>query len=174
MKKKLTVVVALVSVLFMAPFATQAYTHEEYVKSFKEDLRKGGYIPLDQAIEKYEKMYNVKVQLPNVPINSNYNVGRIDKQESSLSMRWLDLREGSSKSFKVNVRTIEKDRTDLRYADEKKDELVTLQDGTKSYIKNNPKYYEVSFKKGNLEYLYTANSHYIKKDQCIEIAESFK
>lgn len=174
MKNKLTVVVALVSVLFMAPFATQAYSHEEYVKSFKEDLRKSGYIPLDQAIEKYEKMYNVKVQLPNVPIHSNYKVGQIDKKESSLSMRWLDLREGSSKSFHVTVRTIENERTDLRYADEKKDELVTLQDGTKSYIKSNPNYYEVSFKKDNLEYLYTANAHDIKKEQCIDIAESFK
>ncbi|MCU7712927.1 hypothetical protein ICR95_26270 (plasmid) [Priestia megaterium] len=174
MKNKLTVVLALFSMFFMVPFAAQANTHEEYVKSLKEDMSKSGYIPLDQAVAKFEKMYNVKVKLPNVPINSSYEVGRINPKEDKLSLKWMDLSEGSSKSFRVDVRTIEENSTDLRYADEQKDELVTLQDGTKSYVKNSPDYYEVSFKKNSLEYLYRADSKDMKKQDCIDIAESFK
>ncbi|MGG0305945.1 hypothetical protein ABEY43_25320 [Priestia megaterium] len=173
MKKKLPIVLALITVFLMVPFVTNAESDRE--QSFKEDLKKAGYVPLDQAIAKFEDTYNVKVKVPNAPIESNYEVGNVSEKDKVLEMNFMKIDEVKSENFIVFVKKVDQSNKDLYAADKVKDKKITLKDGTVSYFKDLPNTYRLVFKKDGLEYCYMAKSKSdLTEKEFIAIADSFQ
>ena len=154
-------------ILLVSPKLTQATVDPD--ESFKKDMKKSGYVSVEEAITKFEVLSKHKIMLPQIPFLTNYDVGLISK-ENYLKLQFINT--NSKQNFSIFVK--ESKGNCLYFANLSRDKLIKLKDGTTAFYNDHMNYYRLAFIKDNLEYCYIAGKDNLTKLKFIKTAESFK
>lgn len=151
MKKRLTVLLLLVSVLSATPTnITVLASTPDTAPYFDEDSRRVGYKTVTEAVKDFESHCNCVVQLPEeIPdIAFTHEFGAFYPEQKNGMKNLLEIRFVSRKMkdniFKIDIRSDKSTYEGQEY---------TLQDGTKGIYFENQVFKFFAFEKNNLQYL---------------------
>lgn len=130
------------------PLVTRASSDPD--QHLREDMKKEGYISVEEAVSKFEAVSHKKVILPKVPFEANHKVGLLSK-DGYLSLQWMNTKQTPTQDFAVFVK--KKARDEFYFAREETDQIIELDNGMKAYYQEEHGY-RLVFEKDCLEYCY--------------------
>jgi hypothetical protein len=155
--------------LSVSPVLTNAASDQD--EALKKHMEEGGYLPLNEAISKFEAINNKKVKLPQIPFEANHKMGIVGK-EGYLKMNWINTKKDKTETFILFVK--KKDNKDFYFSNEKEDKLVKLHDGNSAYYKEDNSY-KLVFEDNGLEYCYMVSKNEgLSNKEFVQIAKTFK
>lgn len=139
------------------------------VRSFEMELKKEGYISIEQAKTEFENQQKLKILIPKVPIKTTHSYGKTYKNELSLS--WINYSGlSTTENFHLLIKPAKKDITYLPVNNSQK---VQLKNGHSGYLFED-NYFMFAFIRNGIEYCYTLKKSNLSKTEFINIANTFK
>lgn len=158
----------LVGLFLCWAFPVLTYGQENPDDAFIDEMKKDGYVSIEEAVSQFENNEEIKIELPNIPIESNISLGKA--QKGLLSLNWYNTKSTNAKHFKLIIQTTEK----KNILNKTNSEKVKLNNGITGYFRED-NYYIFCFSKNGITYTYSLDKDSeITRNNFIQIAETFK